>query len=252
MISIAITNYNRSGWTVESFIEVLNNDYVNEIVIMDDYSDDVSFNNLNAIIKAINNPKIKLLRNTSNYGVYRNKQNAVGACSNEWVILFDSDNIIGNDYIEKIRVLDKDETILYCPEIPYDTDKVKVQWDYSEVKNILIDRNNVDQHIYKINFQISLNTGNNFFNKNTYFKVIETVDDLKDKICGCDAIYFSYLWLLRGYKIKVVEGLGYIHRMHDKSFYLTHINEAREFTYNVLQKIKELCPDITPEEKESI
>jgi hypothetical protein len=33
MISIAITNYNRSGCVIESYIQVLNNDYVGEIGI---------------------------------------------------------------------------------------------------------------------------------------------------------------------------------------------------------------------------
>ena len=46
MFTIAITTYNRLDLVIDSFSSVLDNELIDEIVIVDDCSEDTLFNNL--------------------------------------------------------------------------------------------------------------------------------------------------------------------------------------------------------------
>jgi len=114
MITLAIPNYNRSELVIESFTHVINDHRINEIIILDDFSDIKIYNDLNSKIQNINNPKIKLYRNDSNLGAFLNKKKSVILSNNDWIILLDSDNIINTDYIDTI--IDKNDTkTIYSP-----------------------------------------------------------------------------------------------------------------------------------------
>jgi glycosyltransferase involved in cell wall biosynthesis len=45
-----------------------------------------------SLIKKLNTNKIKVFRNKTNQGAFRNKYETVSKCSNEWIYLLDSDN----------------------------------------------------------------------------------------------------------------------------------------------------------------
>jgi glycosyltransferase involved in cell wall biosynthesis len=243
MISLAITTFNRSGFVIESFINVLDNPFISEIVIVDDCSEMVVFNNLKLILDYINNPKIKLFRNEANLGVFANKALILEKCTNDWIILWDSDNVIDNDYIDIIRSLEWEKDTVYCPEVLYNVTKTEVSWSYSEFKDIVVDRSNAKQYIEDVNFETHLNTGNNFFNREFRLEALKLVDEPISDICSGDGTYNSYLWLLNGGKIKVVDGLSYYHRQHSGSWYLNHIEQGVAFNFKTYEKIRNLSDD---------
>ena len=119
MYSIAITTYNRSSLTINSFIKILDNELVSEIVVVDDCSDSKIFLKLRSLITDINNGKIRLYRNKTNLGPLLNKREAAKQCTNDWAILFDSDNEINDDYISLIDKIDKQDNVIYSPETLY-------------------------------------------------------------------------------------------------------------------------------------
>lgn len=238
MISLAITNFNRSDFVIESFIQVLNNDFISEIVIIDDYSDSAVYIKLYNLINDLNNDKVKVYRNDTNLGPFKNKYEVVKKCKNDWVILLDSDNIIDNNYIEIVESLDKEDDIMYSPEILYKKkNKENIGWYYAAFSNLIMDKNNIKNYMDISYFGTFLNTGNHFFNKDRYVHVIENnYNDLRLSIN--DAIYFSYLWLLSGNKMKVVPNLYYIHRPSRDSWWSTHSVKCMASTLEIFKRIK--------------
>lgn len=242
MISLAITTYNRSGFTIESFINVLDNDYIDEIIIVDDCSDMTIVKNLRKIIDKINNGKIHPFRQRRNTGVLMNKIKTVEKCKNEWVIMLDSDNVIDNDYIDIIKTLPCDKNTLYCPARLLDINTGKVQWDYSAFADIVVDRVNIVEFVEDTVFETHLNTGNNFIHRNTFLAAMALREESPNDVLAADSTYISYLWLLAGNKMKIVPNLGYRHRTHSGSFYLQHVAEGIASNNKIYQKMRELNP----------
>ena len=190
MITLSITNYNRSELVIESFNKVLSDDRINEIIILDDFSSMDIYNDLRTRIDNLKNPKIKLYRNDSNLGAFLNKKKAVSLSSNDWVILLDSDNIIDTDYIDNI-VDKKDIKTIYCPSHAICDSPTLNYKNYIGVLSKEDYKNNLS--IGRSIWDCIFNTGNYFFNKETYLECIETEEIIKDPFAA-DAYYIIYLW----------------------------------------------------------
>ena len=237
MISLAVTNFNRSDSVIEAFRQVINNDAIDEIVIVDDFSDHDAYIKLWNLVNSLENDKIKLFRNDANMGPFRNKYTAVKKCINDWVILLDSDNIIDNNYIEIVSKLDKEEDVLYVSETLYREGKKGVGRCYKDFNKLTIDKQNVNEYIDMDYFEAFLNTGNHFFNKESYIQVVKgNKRDIRLSIN--DAIYFSYLWLLSGNKMKVVPDLYYIHQATKDSWWVTNSERCIQAAAEITRKIR--------------
>ena len=86
-ISLAIPVYNTSRYFLDTIKYALEDDFVSEIVVTDDGSVESEYNKLLSLIEG--KDKIKVFRNPSNIGAFRNKYNSVKNCSNDWVYLLD-------------------------------------------------------------------------------------------------------------------------------------------------------------------
>jgi hypothetical protein len=238
MISLAITTYNRSDLVVESFLSVLNNEYINEIVIVDDFSDMSIFDDLKLKLDELQNDKIKLYRNDSNLKPLLNKLETIKHCQNEWVILLDSDNKITNDYIDIIKNLDKDENVLYLPQTLLHFNDEKII-DFYNIKNCFINFENIKDYLNKPEIDTVLNVGNFFVNKNKYLQTFSKID-LEFHLGTNDAFYFSYLWIMSNKVINVVSDLKYYHRQHDGSWYLNNRSQCDNNTKELINKLKNI------------
>jgi hypothetical protein len=234
MITLSITNYNRSELVMDSFSKVLTDDRIDEIVIVDDFSSIDIYNDLKNRIDNLKNPKIKLYRNEQNLKLFKNKTESIRKSTNDWVIVLDSDNIIDTDYVDIVCGLDKKDDTIYCPE-----QLNGINFTYKEFTSHTVDRTNIKNFVVNLHYQTLMNTGNYFLNKNTFLKAVEN-SDIDYRLALADSIYIGYLWLLNGNKITVVPNLQYYHRVHDDSWY---INNAKDYSNNIpeiLQKINEL------------
>src|SRR5688572_28640863 len=97
-LSLCITTYNRYEMTIESFSKVLDDPRIDDIVIIDDASEDGSGLMLFNYFK--DNDKVRVILQATNKGMCKNKFDAIAFARNEWAIIFDSDNIIGPDYLD--------------------------------------------------------------------------------------------------------------------------------------------------------
>ena len=96
-ISLCITTWKRFPMIIKSFEQVINDERIGEVVISSDADEGEQWDKLQEYCKY--HPKIKLVRNKTRLKVYGNKHASVKAASYDWVIIFDSDNIMTVDYI---------------------------------------------------------------------------------------------------------------------------------------------------------
>lgn len=227
-ISLCLTNYNRFALLLKSFEQVLNDDRISEIIISDDNSEQMLFEQLRLAVLPY--PKIKLHRNIRRLGVYANKHKSVAHATNEWVIIFDSDNVISKEYIDKLYDVKWNSKTILAPDF------AEPSFDYRKFASTTYNKLNVGRYATQPKFDALLNTMNYFINRDAYLSVYQSKPDIN----GADSIYFNYLWLLSGNDIHVLRGLRYFHRVHDDSYYISVAKESEPVCSSILKSIQKM------------
>lgn len=236
MITISIPSFNRSDLTIRSFISVLNDSRVSEIVINDDASNIDIYADLCSKVKSLENDKIKVFRNSENIGSFLNKRKSVSLSTNEWVILLDSDNIVNTDYLDIISNRSDRETI-YCPSHAVCNSPML---DYSKYVGS-VDKKRYQEIVSSGRgiWDCILNTGNYFFHRDKYLECIEKEPTLVNSYAA-DAYYLIFLWFknLENPKIEVVDGLKYIHELHLSSHWVGNSKKSDEFLVSIINMVR--------------
>lgn len=228
MITLSITTFNRPEMTIESFRKVLNDDRISEILIVDDHSEWHNYIKLQELCEG--EPKIRLIRNKQNIGCYHNKRKAVKEASNDWVILFDSDNKLTSKYLDPIDVDDLDPNVIYAPEF------AKPHFDYRAFAEHVITRHNVKDFMLMARFDCMINTCNYLVHKQTY---LQAWHDHREPWTA-DTLFMNYNWLEAGNSIHVVKGMQYEHLVHDGSHYKEHVNKTGNMASEYMNKLRKL------------
>jgi glycosyltransferase involved in cell wall biosynthesis len=229
MISLCITTYNRTDLLYESFRQVLNDDRISEIVIVDDHSDESIWQTIFWQYNGV--PKVKLYRNEKNLDCYRNKREAVSKASNEWVIVWDSDNVMTKEYVDAVYKEKWLNTLILQPAF------AKPNFDFYPFAGNYYSKENASSWDLSGTFQTMLNAMNYFVNRDEYLRVWDgSIDPVTS-----DSIYQNYNWLKAGNSIYVVPGLEYEHRVHQGSHYQNNVRRTpRGFHEEIVNKLKEL------------
>lgn len=228
-ISLALTHYNRAALLLECVAPILEDQRISEIVISDDASTDGSYLKLLECFSS--HPKVKVFQNAHNLDCYQNKAQALRLCSNEWAILFDSDNILPVEYLDCLyRLLEWKEDTVYCPDFaePY--------FDYTAFAGREIDQENVAKFMAMPHFATALNTCNYFVHRNSYLEVW----DGSVNPHTADSIFQMYNWFRHGKKMQIVPGLRYFHRIHSGSHYKQNVHKTGDFSAVVESRLKAL------------
>lgn len=214
-VSLCITTYNRNAYLFKSFEQVLNDERIDEIVIVDDCSELELYKHIEEKCRYIS--KVKLFRNETNLGCYENKKKAVSKASNEYVIIFDSDNIISSSYFDSIYSVQWNQNTIYAPDF------AKPVFDYRRFDGITFNKTNVAEYCFTAGFDCLFNTMNYFVHRDSFVQIWQPKHDIK----GADSIYMNYLWLLAGNEIHCLEGLEYYHRVNaeDKKEHMSNFVE---------------------------
>jgi glycosyltransferase involved in cell wall biosynthesis len=233
-ISLCLTNYNRVKMLFESFRQVALDPRISEIVIVDDKSITDYFQQVYAFAKtAAYEDKIVLCRNTNNLGCYRNKREAISRASNEFVIIFDSDNILTTDYINKVFEQQWSKDTVLAPDF------AKPHFDYTAFSGETVSKDNIKQMMERKNFTAMINTMNYFVHRDEYLRVWED----RSEPWTADTALQNYNWLKAGNKIHVVKGMQYEHRIEHtehKSHYQEHNRKTGKLFDEVMSKMKQL------------
>lgn len=228
-ISICIPNYNRSDLLLESFINVYGDERIAEIIISDDHSDIEIYKSLEELF--VEMPKVRMERNGKNIDCYANKRRAVSMAKTEFVILFDSDNILKKDYIDKVYEYKWKDDKIITPSF------AKPHFDFTAFEGTVVSRENVAKYLEMPMFETMLNAANFFVNRDRYLLVW---DDSVDPVTS-DSIFFCYNWLKSGNDIFIAPGLHYEHRVHPGSHYKNNVSRTPVgFHQSILSKLKQL------------
>lgn len=113
LFSILIAHYNNYDYFVECYNSILNQTYQNfEIVIVDDYSTDDSYQKIAELTK--DNTKVKIFRNEENRGVGYTKRKCVEMASGEICGFVDPDDAIAENALQiSIENHEKDNVVTY-------------------------------------------------------------------------------------------------------------------------------------------
>lgn len=212
MIDIALTTYNRPILTVSAFGEVYDDERINNIIIADDGSKVENIMILEKLIDRSFRDKVKFYR-LDHVGMYQNKLRAVYRCTTPFVILFDSDNVLGSDYLDSIpQSLDTDT--LYLP------DQAMPAFDYREFAGQTFDKKSIKKILHHKMADALLNTCNWLCPRKNF--IINFVEN--SSVGAADTMFYVYNWLKSGGKIKVVENMHYYHMVHDQSEFLKDVH----------------------------
>ena len=211
MISFAIPNYNRVDTVMKLVNAHADTAAVSEIVICDDASRPDVVQSLLAQTSHIS--KVRLVQNQENYGLFYNKLRTVQNCNNNWVVLCDSDNFMGKDYIETLqREIPWDEKTVYCPDAAGPLKYTAIGgFTMASLPEMVTTLQKITEVLGPEKF---LNTGNYFFNRRTYITVCEQFHTLgldPKKLWAAEVMALNYAWVALGNKIKCVQGLSYFH-----------------------------------------
>lgn len=239
-ISLAIPTYNSSQYLWDCIKPAILNDFVGEIVIHDDGSNDSEYGNICEIVSKLNTYKIKVFRNKSNQKAFINKYYTVSKCSFDWVYLFDSDNWFDESIIEILKTLDysKNDTC-YIDKTLYVTDGNIITYDYADK---VFGLNEVKEYILNSakHFDWFLNSGNFLVNKQTYINSQKIFFDQNLYHGSIDVLLFSYYWLMNNNKYEVVDGLYHYHRIRPGNYFMENAEENMLLTQDYFNKILNL------------
>jgi len=231
-LSLCLTNHNRDRMLLESFAQVIDDDRVSEIVIVDDASEDRFYQKVKKLTEGIE--KVKLFRNRKNIGCYQNKREAIAQAKNDYVIIFDSDNVMTKEYIDKIFEHEWNPNVIMAPDYV-------VSFDYRHFAGQVITKNTVAKLTRYERFDCLINTMNYFVHRDSYLAVW----DGSIEPWTADTIYQNYRWLESGRGIHVVNGLEYMHRIvhspkEERSHYTQHVRKTGNLFNTVMMKLKSM------------
>ena len=250
--TVAIPTYNSSKYLKECIYGFRDSNYLNEILVGDDYSTAEELEQIKKIIQRAGKYfsfDIKLLENSKNNGAFKNKYNLVESSKNEWVYQIDSDNVPFpkiDQVISNIIKNHNSNTYIYYPS------KLTQFWKYKKIAKVFsrvqkkyIVRFAKDLEIFDIDktknainefldydttgevegspeinskFVLDkhiywvLNCGNFIVNKNQFIDAMKPGLSFSRDIVSMDAVAFSYLWFKYTGSIVLHPQLSHYHR----------------------------------------
>lgn len=163
----------------------------------------------------------------------RAKRLAVEQCSNDVVLLLDSDDVFSNEFFDRItEVIDAglDEKILYCPSIadPYNF----IEFDKEDITH-----KTVRAKIDKGNFTAFMLCGNYLFNKAFYLSITNCVEE---EVYAADCMYIKYIWLKNQGALRLVPGLQYKHTLSRDGYFASNSSQSWAMTDTLKRRILEI------------
>lgn len=208
MLTIAIPTWKRSAFLIRSLPRYLQLPRVDEIVICDETGEDRAW-----LRNLIPDERIRWFVNEERLGVFRNKIQCVEKCRTDMVALIDSDNVIGEEYLDaffKHYDPSRDDTC-YLPTGHKDG------LDMSRFCGFpMIDRGNWNDLFDVEDWNFFLNDGNLVVPR----RMTRIFDGDRYEPLGCDALYVLKRLTESGFQLKPVPGMVYEHAVHDGSYWL--------------------------------
>jgi len=248
-LSLCITTYNRFELLKESYAQVIDDPRISEIIIIDDCSTEPG---IKEKVNSLAGEKVKVFHQAQNRGMSINKMHAISYASNPWVIIFDSDNIIGPDYLDaffdlaingdaliEFGKITNIEKFIFCPDF------AKPEFDYRAfkignggigIRSGIYAARECAREIKNDSFNCLMNTANYIVHRDNYLKTYQ----YNPTHIASDTIWHNYNHLKSGGHFVVVPGMQYYHRVHKGSGFLQGIDHNMRMQAEVRKMIMAL------------
>lgn len=228
-LSLCVTHFERFDMLIRCFHDLLEDERIDDVVISDDCSKDGSVERLIEYYKEY--PKVRVIIQAENRGMAYNKYSAVSFAKNEWVILFDCDNVIDRSYIDALeKVGELSEDTIYQPE------KGEPNFDWSLNAGKVITSENISPLMEDALFRSCLNGANYVVHRDQYCMHFVHAPEID----AADTIKHLYLWLWAGNKFYITPQMTYIHTVHPESGFLKNVHKNMSDAIFYENKIREL------------
>lgn len=228
-ISLSITTYNRFDLTIKSCAQVLNDPRIDDLVILDDASTDGSYQKLVEHFKPY--PHVRVMQQVKNQGMSLNKYRAIREAWNPWVIILDSDNIIGPDYIDAVysqHFNPNEHKTIYSPSW------AAPSFDFRKYEGMTINSITVKRFMHDPMFRCFLNCCNYLVHAPTYCMVYK----VDPTVAQADTIAFNYQWLAAGGNFVILPACTYQHLVHEQSGFMLNadfnMKKAKEYENKIM------------------
>jgi hypothetical protein len=216
---------------LELYLKYLNYGIINEIVICDETGDDYQ-----KIMDTFGDvPNLKVYKNDSVLGVFKNKLKVASLASFDYIALIDSDNFADETYFKTVREYISDNGHLFSSHLILAPSFAKSNFNYKSFEGNIVTKANLKDVYYSTGFTMLLNTGNYIIHKNIINNI--TYDDsIMFYITSGDVLYFNLLGFLQfeDFQFHIVKDLEYEHIVHDGSIYLNTHHNCDGFLNNVI------------------
>lgn len=101
-ITLVISTYRQFEDLLKSFGKVINDERINEILIVDDNSENNYYWNIEEWLQFDAPEKVRLAQNTAHIGEYLNRRMGILLADGEWILTTNSNNIIEPEQIDKL------------------------------------------------------------------------------------------------------------------------------------------------------
>lgn len=231
-LSLCITHFNRFEMLVECFKQIIEDPRIDEIVISDDASDLFVKSKIIFSSFDFDSPKVKLFFNKKNEGCYRNKMISVSHATNDFCIVFDSDNIIDESYLDALEAIGElDKLTIYAPDF------ARPHFCFTHFAGKTVTKENIKTFIPDLKFATLINCMNYVVNRDEYLRVFDP--SFKEPYAA-DSIIQNYNWFNAGNKMMIVPGMTYFHRVHDGSHFKEHQHKSMILAGTYEEKLKQL------------
>jgi glycosyltransferase involved in cell wall biosynthesis len=226
-LGIAIPTWERTDLLEASYRHVVSDDRVEQVAIVDDASSPA----VRAHVQALSaHPKIQVFHNKGNLGCYQNKGESSYRLTSDWMILFDSDNILTHKYLDALYEIPTwTRQTLYMPVF------ASPAFDYRDYSDVIISKDNLREYVDRPRFLTALNTGNFFANRDEF---VLNFDPFANPLAA-DSLYLVYCWLRDGGVLQFVPNLVYTHRIHPGSNYLRYAEQTKPFAEALERRLRE-------------
>ena len=173
--SIIIVTYDHKKYLDPCIKSILKQDYSYEIIIVDNNSNDNTYEYIKK-----NYPEIKLIKNKQNYGYGKGNNIGVKHAQGEYIVILNPDTIVENDWLnELIKPLKNNKKIITTPKILlYDGKAINTCGNINHFTGLTFTRG-LNENLDKYNTQerVSGISGCNFAIKKSYYEELGSFDE---------------------------------------------------------------------------
>lgn len=232
-LAIPVHDVEKRHYFIRQNIDVANDERISEVVV----SVEPQSNIVPLLDRLRGHGKVRVFVNDVREYVFRNKYRAIERCTNDWVVILDSDNLIDVFYLNVLYKL--------CPwnrKWVYQPEYLFPMFDARRLGGDTVDRGSVARYMNIPIFRCILNGMNYLVNRTEFLAANkELFDSGFDPKCA-DSLYINYNMMKAGCAMHVVKNLQYTHTVHAGSFYKQNMHQYKHLVVEIEDRFRNLKP----------